>query len=401
MKGLWHSLLPFATDCAGVYSLFADSDSVVIGQDPGGSVLRCREFSEHRPDTTAHFSGVHLSERDVVIGNPEKRLNAFRKVLEDRRPEQIVLTGTPVSSMVAIDLKGLGRTLEKETGIPVLSFPTTGGLWYDRGLSTAFLRIYRHLSRVPSRDAAPGTRESGNPVPEEKREPINLLGLNTMDFPDPAARDALVQLFVEDGYEISSIWGIHSGLSQWSGAFRARRNVVCSVSGLALAKKMEKDRGIPYEMLYDTETIQKELRQFAGSTGAEKLDGERWGSGTEPKLLVIGEQVTSHSLRLLLEHIFPGIRIRCAGFFERAPELERNDDLKWQSENDMIEHLRQNSYDLVVADPVLLLAGERPRALYPFIHPPVSGHYAGQFGGILPDRETVQQLIRVIESRKE
>ncbi len=394
MKGLWHCLLPFATDCAGVYSLFADSDSVVIGQDPGGSVLRCREFSEHRPDTTAHFSGVHLSERDVVIGNPEKRLDAFRKVLEEKHPEQIVLTGTPVSSMVAIDLKGLGRRLDLVNVIPVLTFRPPGGLLYDGGMSMAFGRFYRHLSRGHSRTEEPAGTETQSRPATGTRESINLLGLNTMDYPDPEVRQDLIHLFEKDGYEIASVWGIHSGLSRWSRVFHAARNVVCSVSGLALAEKMKKDRGVPYEMLYETDTVQKWMKQVKEETDLRS-------TGSEQQLLIVGEQVTSHTLRLLLEDIFPEISVRCAGFFERAPEHERDGDLHWNGETDMSEHLQEHSYDLVAADPLLLLAGERPGALYPFLHPPVSGQYSGQFGGIRPDEEAVRQLIRTIGDRGE
>jgi hypothetical protein len=390
MTRLWHCLLPFATDCEGVYSLLADSDSVVIGQDRGGSPVRCREFSEDRPDLRAHFAGVHLNERDVVIGRPEKQMEEFYKALEGKHPEQIALTGTPVSSMLAIDLDGLGRVLEKKTGIPVLSFPTTGGQWYDRGMSQAFLRIYRRLSRELPPAGESSVSES------EQEEKINLLGLNAMDWPDTEVRDTVIRVFEEDGYTVASVWGVHSGLSQWKNFSGAGRNVVCSVSGLALAEAMKKERGIPYTMLYEDIAFRKYIAALIKRTGLRNSGG----TGIPLRILIIGEQVTSHTLRLLLEEAFPEISVSCAGFFERSRSMERTGDLYWKTESDFQEHLENHSYDFIIGDPVLRLAAGETQTFVPFIHPPVSGRYAEQFGGIAANEKTVINLLNMMKSRK-
>lgn len=462
MKQLWDFLLPFATDSTGVCSLFCDSDSLVIGHDPGATALRCYAFTEEREDQRAHYAGMPMGETDMVLEHSEKRLEEYLQKVKETQPKQVVLVGSPVSSMLHVDLKEAARALEAETGLPVLYIPTTGNRYYDHGLSDAFRMLYEHLISDASgrRNPAAGQadartggqaalRQDPAPSPEETMETVNLLGFQTLDFPDPGERDLLLRRLERSGYRIGSIWGMHCVPENLERTREADWNLVCSISGLALAERMKETCGIPYRFLwecgiltdadqgtgsgYDPEkhAMKAEAACAApepdrcsdpGQTPGDPKDVPE-GSGTltvrpdtdgkaapgqasedtgtaasgadsfcdwnaeaqtgkeEYRILIVGEQITSCTLRHFLEGKVqdPQVRIDIAGFFRMDPGLKRASDIALHNEEDLQHLFSERKYDLLIGDPVLQLLPGCPESRFPLRHPPLSGRYEQMF----------------------
>ncbi len=405
MKQLWNRLLPFATDSTGVCSIFCDSDSVVIGHDPGATVLRCYGFTEKREDRRAAYEGMRISEMCCVMGSDEELMEKYRQILQRFPAKQAVFVGTPVAALLGIDLKGLAARLEKEKGLPVLAFPTTGNRYYDKGMSEAFLVIYERLKGGGRRD---GIRKAGT-----IQTKVNLLGLNSLDFPWESVRTQIRHWLQDDGCEIVSVWGTESDPERWMRCSQADKNIVCSVSGLAVAEKMKNEWKIPYATLdeYLSERLGMSYRfdklngsgQFGGFGRLQTESQPKRGQGAFPEgisILIIGEQVLSSCIRLILRKR-GAQNVHIAGFFIMESERMEEGDVSLSGEDDLEKLLRYGGYDLIISDPLFQMFGDVcPDSLFfPIVHPPVSGNYGRLYSHWNPgDADTLKELCRIAES---
>lgn len=376
VKALWNHLMPFATDSSGVCSLFCDADAVVIGMDPGATAVRCYPFTERRKDKRARYKGIHIGEIDAAMGKLDESVDRLKLLIDDEETGQIVLVGTPVASLIGVDLKALSRRLEKESGRRVMGFSTTGNRYYDEGLSDAYRVIYDRIRKEESPGAASEERKKEESLQDrEEYRTVSLLGFDTLDYPDEMERQRILEHIEENQMRIGSIWGFRSGVSEWERALQADLNVVCSASALRLAERMEKDRGIPFVLLDD-------LLEKTGGLGIV-ASGLRIPKDME-RILIIGEQITSSALR---KHIRSCCReaegrepeIVSAGFFLEHKKLMEGKDVKLKSEEDLITLLSRNHFDLVIGDPMFRLLTDHDQNFFMRIHPPVSGGFADQF----------------------
>ena len=60
------------------------------------------------------------------MGKLDESVDRLKLLIDDEETGQIVLVGTPVASLIGVDLKALSRRLEKESGRRVMGFSTTG-----------------------------------------------------------------------------------------------------------------------------------------------------------------------------------------------------------------------------------------------------------------------------------
>ena len=110
----------------------------------------------------------------------------------------------------------------------------------------------------------------------------------------------------DQGLQVVTDFGASDTVEQWARAARAGRNIVASASGLKLARKMEDDLGIPYELACNTTAFDALI------VGLE-LD-------CDPRILVVGEQLTSNILRRLLR-MAGATSVDVATFFTRQEAL--------------------------------------------------------------------------------
>lgn len=335
MKNLWRGMAPFATDTSGACTLFYGSNALVLAQDSNGTVSTLRRVIDINAGLCV-YATIDLPEISYTLGRERDFIDCMSDLLagvgvyrlqERLDPiEYLVLVNGPVATLLGMDLAGRAQRLEEEVGKPVLYVDTTGNAYYDKGLAKGYECIYRQVA-LPALEEDPDAPRIENGV--------NLLGVNVLDH---AGAGMIAKLRTEvrkhDG-EVVSNWGYSDYPEKWRCAGRAGKNVVCSVSGLGVARKMERELGIPFETM-------------------DKLDWfDDWAEGLElagsPSVLVVGEQVSSNLLRRLLQRMGAG-RVDVATFFTLDKRCRQSGDIKLKAQDELAPLLGSDEYDLVVGD---------------------------------------------------
>jgi hypothetical protein len=345
MKYLWNQLMPFATDSTGVCSMFADTDALVLGHDPRSSVERNYRATENRRDMTSVNVGLQPSELSFAIGDIDYFVQLYTEILTQFPRRLVVLVHSPVSSLVNMDLTLCADALKKAIpGLEIFTVPTNGNYYYDIGLSRAFETVLKEAA----------------PTVQKLPDTVNILGLNTLDFPSGAARAAIHAAAGQGGKRIHSIFGMETDLARMREAPRAAGNVVASVSGLAAARWMEREFDIPFVVLED-------LPQLAETCAGPRFAGK-------PRILVIGEQFSSNLLRRILMDAGAG-SVNAASWFTMDDAYMHSGDLRINSEDDLTALLGNSSYDMVIGSPVfeIFSGGTGRTVFFPLPHPPISG----------------------------
>ena len=385
MKGLFSGLLPFVPDSVGAIAAFAESPALVIVNDMNGTLVTFHQ----RVGAPEGSPAVLRSAKDVrelayVLGRDEDFLRNYRKIVERTRAEaaagaggtcgtggtggdhaaagapaaapaplggieHVVLVPGPVASTVGVDGARLAHLLEGELHLPVLALASTGSGDHEQGLSEAMLSAFGLVDGTPA---------------DPREGALGLLGVNLIDHPRAASRDAFSDLLASmAGGRIVSRWGTGGTLERLRAAARAQRNVVASTSGLALARAMERAWGVPFvradELPLDGCAAALPLRAHAA-------EEESAGAGAQ-RVLLVGEQIGANLLRrALVERA--GLRREQAvvGWFF-GMDAARSDagDVQLGSERDLAALVRDGGFDAVFADPALRACLPAETRLFP------------------------------------
>ena len=346
MKGLWRKLMPFASDTNGAASVFAASPALVAALDSNGSVSTLRRVIDVSAGK-ADYETVDLPELAYASGDQgafvaciasmfgELRSRALS--LHQQLPEFIVLLNAPVSSLLGIDIKSMAHELEERVGVSVLSVETTGNRFYDRGVEQAYLEV-----------CACGKQEA-----ERQPGAVNIIGATELDWPGQTVIGQVKEHLAADGRAVISDFGATDSLAQWCEIYAAEENLVVSTSGLKAVRLMERQAGIPYRVLSETDWF------------------ESWTDGLGPvagKVLVIGEQVQANLIRRLLNRC-GDVHVDVGTFFIMDKQLKQENDVKFSGEQHAREVIGEGDYDFVIADEAL---GHIVRSAFiPLMHPPV------------------------------
>ena len=353
MRNLWHSIAPFATDTSGACAVFSRSNAFVVAQDSNGTVSTLRRVID-LTGGAADYTTVDLPEVSYALGREddfiEQMAAQFEVNNEDRGYEGqapcdfVVLVNGPVSSLLGTDLVTRARHLQDKIDLPMLAIDTTGNEYYDKGISKAYRAIYENI-----------VRPQGEP-PQQHEGVVNILGVNLLDHPgSPFYRQMMEGIMAADE-ALASDWGYTDSYDRWVLAPLASRNIVASASGLEVARMMRDELGIPYVPVDETGWFDKlvEGQSFRGA----------------PRVLVIGEQVTSNLLRRLMLAM-GAASVDLATFFTLDRELRQPQDRKLKGESDLAQVMGAG-YDLIVGDRVF----DKPRLrtagckFIPLMHPP-------------------------------
>lgn len=349
MKRLWKTLLPFASDNNGVCSVLYDCNALVLINDRGAAVTRAYRFAEQRDEPQRSVCrGIRLGELAFTMGRSDDFLDDYLHTLNSlpERPELLVLLHSAVSSLIGLDIKDLAQRLEEVSGIPSIALETSGNRYYDSGISAALDALYEKFC--------------GAPVPPNERQGVNLLGLNTLDYPCASQREMIENIVRAEGYMIQGRWGMCTELSAFAGLERAALNIVVSAAGLPLAERMQSEFGTPYLALHELSAWDEQAR-----------NGEVPKSG---KIVVVGEQISSCVLRRLLRRLGADA-VTVAGFFSMAKKYMQPQDRHLTCEEDLTGLLQDLSPDMIIGDPILAPLLPHGCALLPFPHNALSGGY--------------------------
>lgn len=355
MKNLWRSMAPFASDSTGACTVFSSSNALVIAQDSNGTASVLRRVINVNAARAA-FETVDLPELSFTLGKERDFIERMVQIVDTVQAdaargigspvELVVLVNGPVSALLGADLAGRARKLEKAVGIKCMNVDTTGNAYYDKGLAAAYEAIYQAFVLPRAAD-----------LPERSaNESVNIIGQTELDYPGAVLPNMLRAHLHDQGLQVATDFGASDSMEQWGRAAQASRNIVASASGLKLARKMKDELGTPYVIVCNTPA-------FDGLAAGLEL-------ACDPRVLIVGEQVTSNILRRLLR-MAGATSVDVATFYTLDKEVLEQGDAKLKDEAGL--RMLSSNYDVVIGDRMLARCcrpEETQVAFVDLMHPP-------------------------------
>ncbi len=194
---------------------------------------------------------TEMLENDVIFGGEKKLYKAIIELAE-RYPEAkgMFVYATCVTAMTGDDIEAVCKAAQEKVAIPLIAVNTPGFIG-DKNIGNRLAGevLYKHVI---------GTAEP--PVLGEY--PINLIG----EYNIAGDLWSMQPLFERLGIQILSCFSGDARFDELRYAHRAKLNIIiCSKSLTNLARKMQKEHGIPYleESFYGMTDIAKAFRKIA------------------------------------------------------------------------------------------------------------------------------------------
>lgn len=381
MKQVSVTLSAYTADVSGVCSALYELGGMVVIHDPSGCNSTYNTHDEPRwyeMDSLVFISG--LSQMDAIMGNDDKFIHDIVRAAKELQPRFIALVRTPIPLMTGTDFEGISRVIEKQTGIPVFYFPTSGMHTYVKGAGMAMETIAREL--VPAGGESVKERKSK----QENSLKINILGATPLDFSINSTLD-FIKEFLSRHFEIISTFAMGSSIEDIQRAGEADVNLVISSVGVLAAKVLEERFHTPYvigtpiigfenvlaeKLIESAWTKKSQTAYFSVLQKAHKKDTANFTTiqNTEAvsnlkkirsltetieknkvsgNVYIIGESVISQSLKAALALRY-GIEATVICPLETEPEYTEKDVLLLSSEEDIKKAI--TDADTVIADPI-------------------------------------------------
>ncbi len=320
MRGLRKYLAPFAPDQSGAVSVLYELGGLIAVCDAGGCTGNVCGFDEPRWFTkrSAVFS-AGLRDMDAILGRDDRLVDKIAEAAAKLEVNFIAVIGTPVPAVIGTDYHALKLMLEKRTGIPVLTVDTDGTKLYDDGEEKAYIALFQAFAteKMPVR---PGC--------------IGVLGATPQDLSDLKGPEKIQMAYKDDADVIC--YGMGSGLNAIREASSAERNLVVSSAALKAARYLEETFKTPYDI--------------GCPLAVEYVPEEK--VCRNKRVLVVHQQIMADSIRKELLSRGAG-SVTVAGFFKMYPELLREGDVTLVEEEDFINLVKEGSFDIIIADPVM------------------------------------------------
>ena len=354
---------------------------MTVMHDPSGCNSTYNTHDEPRwyeMDSLVFISG--LSQMDAIMGNDDKFIHDIVRAAKELQPRFIALVRTPIPLMTGTDFEGISRVIEKQTGIPVFYFPTSGMHTYVKGAGMAMETIARELVPAGGESVKERKNKQENPLK------INILGATPLDFSINSTLDSIKE-FLSQHFEIISIFAMGSSIEDIQRAGEADVNLVISSVGVLAAKVLEERFHTPYvigtpiigfenvlaeKLIESAWTKKSQTAYFSVLQKAHKKDTANFTTiqNTEAvsnlkkirsltetieknkvsgNVYIIGESVISQSLKAALALRY-GIEAAVICPLETEPEYTEKDVLLLSSEEDIKEAIMDA--DTVIADPI-------------------------------------------------
>lgn len=381
MKQVSVTLSTYTADVSGVCSALYELGGMVVIHDPSGCNSTYNTHDEPRwyeMDSLVFISG--LSQMDAIMGNDDKFIHDIVRAAKELQPRFIALVRTPIPLMTGTDFEGISRVIEKQTGIPVFYFPTSGMHTYVKGAGMAMETIARELVPAGGESVKERKNKQENPLK------INILGATPLDFSINSTLDSIKE-FLSQHFEIISIFAMGSSIEDIQRAGEADVNLIISSVGVLAAKVLEERFHTPYvigtpiigfenvlaeKLIESAWTKKSQTAYFSVLQKAHKKDTANFTTiqNTEAvsnlkkirsltetieknkvsgNVYIIGESVISQSLKAALALRY-GIEATVICPLETEPEYTEKDVLLLSSEEDIKKAI--TDADTVIADPI-------------------------------------------------
>ena len=318
MRGLRKYLTPFAPDQSGAVSVLYELGGIIIICDAGGCTGNVCGFDEPRwfQNKSAVFS-AGLRDMDAILGRDDRLVAKLADAADKVEATFAAIIGTPVPAVIGTDYLALKRMSEKITDLPILTVDANGMDLYDEGEEKAWMALFQTFATEQY------------PVDENR---IGILGMTPQDISDLTAADKIKKKF-QDAYGQKAVcYGMGDGLTEVKKASSVCRNIVVAPAALKTAQYLEKTFGTPYEVGYP---LVEELFPDMDYTGK--------------KILVVHQQVMADSIRKEFRKKGADSVVN-ASWFMMKKELKEEQDVFLRDEDDYINLVKNNHFDLIVAD---------------------------------------------------
>lgn len=342
MAGLWRKLPPLMADNFGFIEVINQTEGMGIIDD-------CSEYrtTRERKRRTQHsdIRVVHteMNSEDVIRGTEAKVLKTFENYQSIYNPQFVLLSAGPCSAMIGTDLEQAAEKIEQASTIRTAAVKLSGQGKYDTGISETLLALVKLLAKA------------------EKMEDgcINILGATNLDWQENNTEKIREWIEQEGSHVIANLGG-KENTSNIEKAAKASMNLVVSVSGISAAKYLEKEYGTPY-MIWAPFGKTCAEKMFSALHKKEILNIQKEHQNSscadknkrKEKVLIIGEQVMSNAIRETLHEDYGYFNIQVCTFYMFEKSIACSGDRRIRSEEDAEKLLRENEYQIIIADPLL------------------------------------------------
>lgn len=345
MSRIFDNVPAFAPDYSGAASVLHDMGGMIVYCCVGGCMGNYAAFDEPRLGLAKRNFSIAFREQHLVMGIDKM---AKEKIVESYKivgGKFVALIGTPTSTIIGTDYKGLAVELEKEIGVPVIYVETTGLYSYESGQE----KTYRMLSHFAAE------KETGADV--------HVIGATPLDAWDYGQMGEFKELLVQCGAKAPAFWGAADTLEHLGQLNTSKLNIAVSKSAVALVRELHEKYGTPYLIGFPVgkkayHEWQEKLTQMLSGTSVDEAKKENAAAGTRTeRILIVGEQVASNMLRDMLRTEFGYETVNVASFFTMDPSLAETGDFYAKTESDYVDTLSEReNYDLAIGDNFLTRA---------------------------------------------
>ena len=337
MSKLCINLPPFAPDYSGAASALFDMGGLIAIHDASGCTGNYTGFDEPRwfgSNSMVFCSG--LRHMDAVLGNDNKLIQRVEEAAKSLNPKFIAVLGSPVPMVIGTDFKGIAQEIEAITGIPSIGVSTTGLNYYGQGICDATIELMKKMIKS-KKEKVPNT--------------INIIGMTPLDFYINSNHDDFIQLFEDNGIKVTSCYYMGLTVEKMIDSVSASLNVVVSQAGIGVAEYMKAKYDIPYTVVTpvgDGELAVKQVKEALNGTTSEYVPQTE-----DAKIIIVGEQIISNSMRQYLQEKMNHASITVATLYDVTKKYQADGDIKVKNEAHLRKILNSGQYQIVIADPMI------------------------------------------------
>lgn len=336
MEGLYIDLPPFSSDYSGISSVLFEMGGMIVIHGADGCIGNYMGYDEPRwYGSSSRVYSTGLKELDAVLGEEDKYIQGIKKAAEKEDIKFICILGTPPPILLGADFKAFASILEKETCLDVYAFDTYGIEYYDVGAEKIFIELAKKLVKMENTKIKNG---------------LNIIGTTPIDIGNKRNLKRIEDILKKNGFKIISNWSMGTSYEQLRMAGKAEVNLVVSVSGIGCAQYMKRRYNIPYYtgLPIGDKAVNCLINKLKGLP--KKRIQQKMGD--ERKVLIIGEQIKSNSIRNALRYDKGFNYVTVASFLMMKDFLMEEGDIRLKSEDDLIKLSQDKEYKIVIGDPL-------------------------------------------------
>ena len=193
---------------------------------------------------------------------------------------------------------------------------------------------------------------------------VGIIGATPLSFGGIYDENFLKEYFSGKGFSKVLCYGMGDGLEAVEEAAAAEKNIVISPSGIAAAKYLKQKFGTPYEVFCPPEIIPEWKERKEQLEHSEQIEQNtampNRKERSDKKVLIVHQQVLANTLReelltLAMEQKIETdfAKITVASWFMLDDALKKERDILFKEEDDWISYIKENEYDIIIADPLL------------------------------------------------